>query len=117
MSTPKLDDLENASGISSTTWHRHLKDPAFAMALKQAIHKKFNYAKTKNSKTFWDLAESGVDEVINKIHSKIKASRSENFDPAGYPSVPDDIDPDLGDAMKDDIGRNNYGSSFVDDNG
>lgn len=116
MSTPRLDDLERATGISSTTWHRHLGDPATVMALQQEIKKKLNYAKTDEKRMFWNHAKIGVEEVITKIHARIKASRSESFDPVGYPSIPNDIDPELRDIMEEDMGRTNPGNSSIDDN-
>jgi predicted CopG family antitoxin len=66
ISKPTDEDLEDATGISASTWGRHLRDPLFLATLKRETEKKTSYrwSKTPEKKAFWLEAATGVNGRI-----------------------------------------------------
>ncbi len=69
MSSPALEDLENASKQSKATWSRRLNDPLFLGNLKKELKKKQSntFSKKAETKAQWLLIEQSIDEKISLL--------------------------------------------------
>jgi hypothetical protein len=72
---PTLAQLSEASKISPTTWHNDLGKPQNILAIRAAVEKKLNMAKTGEKREFWGHVLASTEDLMRGLADRMVKAR------------------------------------------